>query len=31
MTNTFLQRFTNIRRDEVRPALVAGCSFSDPS
>jgi hypothetical protein len=31
MTNTFLQRVTNIRREEAGPALVAGCSFSDPS
>ena len=27
MTNTFLQRFTNIRREEVRPALIAGLFF----
>ena len=27
MTNTFLQRFTNIRREEVGPALVAGLFF----
>jgi len=27
MTNTFLQRFTNIRREEVGPALVAGMFF----
>jgi len=27
MTNTFLQRFTNIRREEVGPALIAGLFF----
>jgi ATP:ADP antiporter, AAA family len=27
MTNSFLQRFTNIRREEVGPALVAGLFF----
>ena len=27
MTNTFLQRFTNIRREEVGPTLVAGLFF----
>ena len=27
MKNSFLQRFTNIRRDEVGPALVAGLFF----
>lgn len=27
MTDTFLQRFTNIRREEVAPALVAGLFF----
>lgn len=27
MMNTFLQRFTNIRREEVGPALVAGLFF----
>ena len=27
MTNTFLQRFTSIRREEVGPALVAGLFF----
>jgi len=27
MTNTFLQRFTNIRREEVGPVLVAGLFF----
>jgi len=27
MTNTFLQRFTNIRRDEIGPTLVAGLFF----
>jgi len=27
MTDTFLQRFTNIRREEVGPALVAGLFF----
>jgi ATP:ADP antiporter, AAA family len=27
MTNSFLQRFTNIRREEVGPALVAGSFF----
>ncbi len=27
MTDTFLQRFTNIRREEIGPALVAGLFF----
>ncbi len=27
VTNTFLQRFTNVRREEVLPALVAGLFF----
>jgi len=27
MKNSFLQRFTNIRREEVGPALVAGLFF----
>jgi AAA family ATP:ADP antiporter len=27
MTNALLQRFSNIRREEVRPVLVAGVFF----